>query len=86
MSFHAQWKVRTVIWDFANERLPDDLSADLARVGDRLRANGELAQHFRGLLDRFEVDAVRARIDHLLAVGALPEPDEGYHCYPWPMV
>src|SRR3954467_6036587 len=24
VSFHAQWKVRTVIWDFANEPLPDD--------------------------------------------------------------
>ena len=29
LSFHHEFKVRTVIWDFAGERLPDDLAADL---------------------------------------------------------
>ena len=37
-------------------------------------------------LDRFELDALRARTEHLLATGVLPEADDDYHCYPWPMI
>jgi phosphoinositide 3-/4-kinase-like protein len=84
VSFHAQWKVRTVIWDFANEPIPAPLCEDLERVSAELK--GEYAQQLRSLLDRFEVDAVRARIDHLLARGVLPEADPGYHSFPWPLV
>jgi uncharacterized repeat protein (TIGR03843 family) len=84
VSFHAQWKVRTVIWDFANEPLPAALTADLERVADELR--GALGARLRELLDRFEVDGVRARVEHLLALGALPEAGSGYHAYPWPLV
>jgi hypothetical protein len=76
--------VRTVIWDFANEPLPPDLRADLERVRDELQ--GSFGKHLRELLDRFEIDAVRARIEHLLARGVLPEADPGYHSFPWPLV
>jgi hypothetical protein len=84
VSFHAQWKVRTVIWDFANEPIPADLCDDLRDVAARLR--GDLGTRLRELLDRFEIDAIRARIEHLLARGTLPEADPGYHSYPWPLV
>jgi Phosphatidylinositol 3- and 4-kinase len=84
VSFHAQWKVRTVIWDFANEPIPPDVCDDLAGV--RAALARDLGARMRKLLDRFEVDAVRARIDHLLARGAFPEADPGYHSYPWPLV
>ncbi len=84
VSFHAQWKVRTVIWDFANQPIPPHLRDDLERVRADLR--GDLAKRLRELLDRFEIDAVRARIDHLLALGVLPEADPGYHSFPWPLV
>jgi hypothetical protein len=47
---------------------------------------GVVGKQLHELLDRFEVDAVRARIEHLLARGALPEADPGYHSYPWPLV
>lgn len=84
VSFHAQWKVRTVIWDFANEPIPPALCDDLASVATELR--GEFGVRLRELLDRFEVDAVRARIEHLLTRGVLPEADADYHSYPWPLV
>jgi hypothetical protein len=84
VSFHAQWKVRTVIWDFANERIPASMCDDLTAVVHDLR--GDLGARLRELLDRFEIDAVRARIEHLLARGTLPEADPGYHSYPWPLV
>lgn len=87
VSFHAQWKLRTVIWDFAGESIPPDVCADLRRLADALRdgpGNGGLADQLA--LDRFELDATRARAEHLLATGTLPQPDRDYHSYPWPMI
>ena len=34
LSFHQEFKVRTVIWDYAGERLPDDVAADLQALVD----------------------------------------------------
>ena len=39
VSFHAQWKVRTVIWDFACEPIPPSVCADLHRLADDLRGS-----------------------------------------------
>ncbi len=88
VSFHAQWKVRTVIWDFANEPIPASSCDALSDVLRRLEPGNrsEVGARLHELLDRFEIDAVRARIEHLLAVGALPDADPGYHSYPWPLV
>ena len=38
VSFHAQWKLRTVIWDFGGEPIPPDVCSDLHRFADELRA------------------------------------------------
>jgi hypothetical protein len=85
VAFHAQWKVRTVIWDFGGEPIPAAACADLHEFHAQLSA-GALEARLRPLLDRFELDAVQGRVDRLLRSGVLPEPDDSYHCYPWPMV
>lgn len=84
VSFHAQWKVRTVIWDFAGERIPPELCRDLTAFVRAL--DGELGERLCVLLDRFELDALRARAVGLLQEGALPAADPGYHSFPWPLV
>lgn len=82
ISFHTQWKLRTVIWEFAGEPIPPGVCADLHRMlHDRT-----LLDRLGIALDRFELDALRARTEHLLATGVLPEPDRDYHSYPWPMI
>ena len=60
VSFHAQWKLRTVIWDFACEPIPPGVCADLHRLADDLR--GDLGDRLGPLLDRFELDAMQARV------------------------
>jgi uncharacterized repeat protein (TIGR03843 family) len=85
IAFHTQWKVRTVIWDFGGERIPSSVCADLDRLVGDLRRRA-LDDRLEPLLDRFERDALRARAEHLLRSGLLPEPDPNHHCYPWPMV
>ncbi len=84
VSFHAQWKLRTVIWEFGGEPIAPDVCRDLHRFAEQLEAGG-VGDVVNGL-DRFEVDALRARTEHLLATGELPESDDDYHCYPWPMI
>jgi hypothetical protein len=85
VAFHAQWKVRTVIWDFGGEPLPPRVREDLECFADKF-ASGALDARLRPLLDRFELDAVQARVHRLLKTGVLPVADDSYHCYPWPMV
>jgi hypothetical protein len=85
VSFHVQWKLRTVIWEFGGEPIPPAVCADLHRLLDEVR-QGALRDRLTMLLDRFELDAARARIEHLLATGVLPEPDGDYYAYPWPTI
>lgn len=84
VSFHGQWKLRTVIWDFACEAIPPGVCADLHQLADQLR--GKLGDRLALLLDRFELDAVQARVGHLLATGEYPDADRDYHSYPWPTI
>jgi uncharacterized repeat protein (TIGR03843 family) len=80
LSFHAEFKLRTVIWDFAGEPVDPEALDDLARlVTDGLP--GPLA----ALLGAFERDAVLTRARALLREGTLPVDPTG-HRYPWPLV
>jgi uncharacterized repeat protein (TIGR03843 family) len=85
VAFHSQWKVRTVIWDFGGEPLPTAVRDDLECFYDKFQ-RGDLEGRLRPLLDRFELDAIQARVKRLLQSGVLPVADDSYHCYPWPMV
>jgi len=84
VTFHAQWKLRTAIWEFAGESIPPELCAQLHAFVDAL--HGDVGACLGELLDRFELDALRARAEHLLATGILPAPEPGYHSFPWPLV
>jgi uncharacterized repeat protein (TIGR03843 family) len=79
LCFHPEPKIRTVIWEFGGERIPDDL---LDAVRDSLPKLDAL----EALLDEEERDAVRDRGERLLKVKRFPMADPGGRCYPWPMV
>ena len=84
LTFNADEKLRTVIWDFAGEPIPPSVCADLHRLSEELR--GDTGQRLEPLLDRFELDAVRARVAQLLRTGEYPDADRDYHSYPWPTI
>lgn len=83
LTFHTEPKLRTVIWDFAGERLPAPTVADLRRL---VRCG--LPEAMDDLLDADERRAVLARAAGLADDGELPVPDEDRHWppYPWPLV
>jgi|YNPNPStandDraft_1061719.scaffolds.fasta_scaffold16193_2 uncharacterized repeat protein (TIGR03843 family) len=85
LSFHVEPKLRTVIWDFAGERIPAPYLADLQRVEAAL-TEGPLAAELEALLTPMEVEALRQRARSLLASGLFPHPDPNRTCLPWPLV
>jgi len=83
LTFHEDWKLRTVIWDFAGERLPASATDDVCRVVADLES-GALGARLGALLDADELDAIVRRAQVLLNRG-LPLPDD-WHSTPWPLV
>ena len=80
LSFHAEFKIRTVLWDFAAEPVPRELVEDL----ERFVADG-LPETLAELLDPFERDAVVVRANAVIANGAFPTDPTGRR-HPWPLV
>jgi uncharacterized repeat protein (TIGR03843 family) len=76
--------LRTVIWEFAGEPVPDDVRAGAERLARDLRG-GPLRAELLVLLDSEEVDATAARAESLARTGRFPHPGPG-RPYPWPAV
>ena len=81
LCFHAHPKLRTVIWDFAGEEVPDHVVADLARF-----VSGGLPDELAELLSGAEAEAVLERAAALAEAGVFPEPVGDRPPYPWPLV
>ena len=80
LCFHVEPKLRTVIWDFAGEAIPETVVEDLARLGDR-----GLPERLRGLLESDVQAALVARARELVKTRHFPADELG-HRYPWPLV
>jgi uncharacterized repeat protein (TIGR03843 family) len=85
LTFHRAWKLRTVIWDFADEPVPPELADGVCRALAELD-DGELGRRLSTLLAPDELAAVAMRASDLVRDGHFPEPDPGYHSVPWPLV
>jgi uncharacterized repeat protein (TIGR03843 family) len=81
LSFHVEPKLRTVIWDFAGEPVPEPLLADVRRL-----VQGALPAPLAELLVEDEQVALLERADALLADGRFPVDDGSERRYPWPLV
>lgn len=80
LSFHAEPKLRTVIWEFGGEPVPDTILGDVARLVD-----GGLPDALAALLEPAERRALLKRARALLAARHFPADRSG-HRYPWPLV
>lgn len=83
--FHAEPKLRTVLWDFAGQRLRADILADLRALRARVRAGDAIVEMLESLLAPDEVRALRRRLDRLIETGKHPDPGFGRNV-PWPPV
>ena len=88
--FHYEDKLRTVIWDFAGEVIPDNLCKDmyslLKKLGPRDATSKSLFIELSNHLNFKEIDAIRTRTEKLLAMGKFPSPDITRRAFPWPQL
>ena len=82
--FAQEYKLRTVLWQWTGEPLPDGATGTLGRLSAAM--DGWLGECLAGHLTRAEVAATRARIDLLRASGTHPYPPEDWPAVPWPPV
>ena len=78
--FHEHDKLRTVIWDFADEPIPEEL---LARISD-LASNRSLLADLQAYLSAGEIAALKSRAKTLTASGIFPSPPQGRRSFPYP--
>lgn len=80
LAFHSDLKLRTVIWDFAGEAVPAEVSSALVALID-----AGLPERLRELLTGAEAVAALDRARSLLSTGRFPHDPTGRR-YPWPLV
>jgi uncharacterized repeat protein (TIGR03843 family) len=84
--FHTEYKLRTVIWEFAGEAIPAALQTDMETFSDKLASNESgLRSELTNLLASTEIEALQKRIRRILQQGTFVSPGPGRH-YPWPPV
>ena len=83
--FHREPKLRTVIWDFAGEPIPNPLLQAVERFQHRLEADGEMHAALVDLLSEDEVEALVGRAGEIVEQATFPFPGDG-RPYPWPLI
>ena len=82
LCFNVEPKLRTVLWDFAGEKIPKGLRPDVERVA--AMKPGELGP-LDSLLMADEIETMLARAKRVAERPFFPHPKSDY-AYPWPMV
>jgi uncharacterized repeat protein (TIGR03843 family) len=80
LTFHAEFKLRTVIWEFGGQPMPEPLLADVERLLDR-----GLPAELEALLDPAERLALVDRATSVVHQRTYPVDHTGRR-YPWPLV
>ncbi|MCP5098697.1 MAG: SCO1664 family protein [Chloroflexi bacterium] len=85
ISFHAEYKLRTVIWEFAGMPIPELLLQDLSQLKQKLNTNDLFLNQLGELLSEEEIKAMKHRLSTMKAQAKFRVPGPGRH-YPWPPV
>ena len=90
LCLHEIYKLRTVIWDFADQPLPATITKSLTILLDNWDDFEDNLTRYElegsRLLDSFELDALKTRTRALLSSSRFPVDETGGRRYPWPIV
>lgn len=82
VTFHVEDKLRTVLWQWADDELTDQELQSLRKAKQLLA--GELGEQLKPFLTQDEIDAISLRVDRLLSEGRFPLPNPNWPAIPWP--
>lgn len=77
--FHQEDKLRTVIWDFAGEEIPNQLLAPLSSTSN-------WSALFESYLSPNETDALLRRAEKILESQTFPYPSQERRAFPYPPI
>ncbi len=86
LCFHEEDKLRTVLWDFAGEPIPDDLLECVQALPDQLASGAPLRSALRPYLDSREITALAGRARSLLKARSFPFRPRDRRAYPYPPI
>ena len=87
VSFAVEPKLRTVIWEFAGQPIPNLWVGDLKKFRARFDQRDDMAlRPLAQLLDKREITALKRRAEQIIQSGCYPRPLPGYRQIPWPPV
>lgn len=75
--FHEEDKLRTVLWDFSGQKIPEDLLAPLSGIKNLLPS-------LEPYLNSRERSALRIRAESLIKKGIFPRQPRDRRAMPWP--
>ncbi len=85
--FHAENKLRTVIWDFIGESIPKALCSDVRHFLENLESGSNHGvEQLLNYLSYPELKAMTLRANFILADGVFPSPDPSRRSFPWPEI
>lgn len=86
VTFHAEDKLRTLLWGWAGEELTAEAAEMLSGLSGALKEGSWLSTRLEALLTAAEIDALRKRTEQLRASGRHPLPGGDWPAIPWPPV
>jgi hypothetical protein len=82
VTFHADDKLRTVLWQWAGTQFTNEEKALLNQARELF--TGDKSEIIAGLIDEDEIDATVSRIDRALSEQSFPIPNPDWPAVPWP--
>ena len=87
VSFNSEYKLRTVIWDYAGLPIPDNILVDIQKLAERIKSNKTaLVLKLKKLLNKNEIQKIIFRSEELLSDPVFPKPSSQIHSFPWPPI
>ena len=82
VTFHSEFKLRTVLWQWAGEKLADSELEALQSL--LLKIEDEISLELSTLITKDEIEALKERITNLISEGVFPHPNPEWPHIPWP--
>jgi uncharacterized repeat protein (TIGR03843 family) len=82
VTFHHEYKLRTVLWQWAGDSLTQNEEQTLKDLSQKLKDTK--IENLSSLITNHEYQALISRVDDLLETGTFPMPSHDWPAIPWP--